>query len=479
MLMRSDCPVCRSEGLAPKARVLLTSGDRSVLATLFQIDDHWLNACEAGLSESAWRRLGVNEGDAVLVRHPPRVESLADVRRRIHGHRLHARAFLAIIADIVAGRYLDIDLATFITACSALPLDRDEMTHLTRAMVDTGERLHWDVPIVIDKHCVGGLPGNRTTPIVVAIVAALGLVMPKTSSRAITSPAGTADVMETLAPVDLDLSLIRHVVETEGGCLAWGGNVRLSPADDILIRIERALDIDTEGQMVASILSKKIAAGSTHVIIDMPVGRTAKVRTGAAARSLADHLEVVAEAFGLKLHCIMTDGSQPVGRGIGPALEARDVLLVLKNAADAPQDLRERALLLAGAALELAGAAAKGEGSDIAAAALADGRAWEKFQRICAAQGGMRVPPRAALTRVWRTHVAGTIDRFDNRRISRLAKLAGAPDDMAAGLDLHVRRGDRVEAGAPLLTIHAESPGNLDYAFDYLAANAGMIGMKG
>ncbi len=478
VLMRADCPVCRSEGLAPRARVLLTAGDRSVLATLFQIDDHWLHADEAGLSESAWRRLGVNDGDTMLARHPPTVDSLADVRRRIHGHRLHDRAFHAIIADVVAGRYLDIDLATFITACSALPLDRDEMTHLTSAMVETGERLHWDAPIVIDKHCVGGLPGNRTSPIVVAIVAALGLVMPKTSSRAITSPAGTADAMETLAPVDLDLALMRRVVESEGGCLTWGGNVRLSPADDILIRIERALDIDTEGQMVASILSKKIAAGSTHVVIDMPVGHTAKVRTKAAARSLAGHLEVVAEAFGLKLRCITTDGSQPVGRGIGPALEARDVLLVLQNAPDAPVDLRERALLLAGAALELAGAAAAGDGGAMAAEVLDDGRAWEKFQRICTAQGGMRVPPRAALTRVWRTHLAGTIDSFDNRRIARLAKLAGAPDDMAAGLELHVRLGDRVPAGAPLLTIHAESPGNLDYAFDYLAANAGMIGIK-
>ena len=476
--MRADCHVCRSEGLAPRARVLLTAGSREVFATLFQIDDHWLGPDEAGLSESAWRRLGVKAGDHITARHPPTVDSLADVRRRIHGHRLHARAFQGIIADIVAGRYVDIDLATFITACSALPLDRDEMVHLTRAMVDTGERLHWNVPIVIDKHCVGGLPGNRTTPIVVAIVAALGLIMPKTSSRAITSPAGTADAMETLAPVDLDLPLMRRVVESEGGCLAWGGTVRLSPADDILIRIERAIDIDTEGQMVASILSKKLAAGSTHVIIDIPVGRTAKVRTKAAARSLAENLVAVAATIGLKLRCVLTDGTQPVGRGIGPALEARDVVLVLTNAPNAPQDLRERALLLAGAALELAGAADEGSGRDLADTVLSDGRAWTKFQRICAAQGGMRTPPVAALTRVWTSHRAGSIGGFDNRRISRLAKLAGAPDDAAAGLDLHVRLGDTVVAGSPLVTIHAESHGEMAYALEYLAANDDMIEIR-
>lgn len=184
----------------------------------------------------------------------------------------------------------------------------------------------------------GGLPGKRTTPIVVAIVASHGLVMPKTSSRAITSPAGTADTMETLAPVDLDLAAMRRAVEQEGACLVWGGSVRLSPADDILIRVERVLDIDAQGQLIASVLSKKIAAGSTHIVIDIPVGATAKVRTDDAAAELADQLTEVGRVFGVTVRCVITDGAQPVGRGIGPALEARDVLAALQGLPDAPND---------------------------------------------------------------------------------------------------------------------------------------------
>ena len=182
------------------------------------------------------------------------------------------------MADVVKGQYSDVHLSSFITAGAAVPFDREETVALTRAMVDAGDRLTWSNGLVLDKHSVGGLPGNRTTPIVVAIVASHGLTMPKTSSRAITSPAGTADTMETLAPVDLDLPAIRRVVEREYGCVVWGGAVRLSPADDILIRVERALDIDSEGQLVASVLSKKIAAGSTHLVLDVPVGPTAKVQ---------------------------------------------------------------------------------------------------------------------------------------------------------------------------------------------------------
>ncbi|ANP45643.1 thymidine phosphorylase family protein [Candidatus Viadribacter manganicus] len=475
VLMRTDCHVCKSEGLAARARVLVRAGTRELIATLYQIENEWLHLDEVGLSEAAWRRLDLKPGEVLDVENTPSVDSLADVRHRIYGGRLDARAFGGIITDIVAGRYADIHLATFIAACSAFPLDVEEITHLTGAMADAGDRLSWGAPVVSDKHCVGGLPGNRTTPIVVAIAASCGLIMPKTSSRAITSPSGTADAMETLAPVDLDVSAMRRVVEAEGGCIAWGGAVKLSPADDVLIRVERALEIDTEGQLIASVLSKKIAAGATHVVLDLPVGPTAKVRTERAAENLTDHICAVASSFGMKTRVLRTDGAQPVGRGIGPALEARDVLAVLKGEPQAPQDLRMRALAIAAAVLELSGAAPQAQGAALAEEALASGRAWTKFQRICAAQGGMRTPPVAPLRRALGAPHSGIVTHINNRKISRLAKLAGAPDDKAAGLEILARLGDQVMAGAPLLIVHAEAPGELDYALGFAAANMDMF----
>lgn len=476
VIMRSDCHVCRSEGLAARSQVLLAAGDRAVQATLFQVDgDALLAPDEAALSEAAWTLLGVQEGDPIHVNHPPTLESLSSVRRRIHGHRLDAEAMAGIVRDVVAGRYSEIHLSAFLTATAAWPLDGDETSHLTQAMIEAGDRLSWNAPIVVDKHSIGGLPGNRTTPIVVAIVAALGLTMPKTSSRAITSPAGTADTMETLTKVDLDIPAMRRVVEAEGGCLAWGGAVRLSPADDIFIRVERVLDIDTEGQLIASVLSKKIAAGSTHVVLDIPVGPTAKVRSEEAGRALGERLVETASRFGLTAVCLQSDGSQPVGRGVGPALEALDVLAVLQNDPDAPDDLRRRACTLAGAVLELAGAAAEGDGFGAAAQALADGRAWSKFQRICEAQGGLRVPPAAALRRPLAATRSGRVVHINNRKVARLAKLAGAPDAKAAGLAVEVRLGQEIAAGDPLLTVHAQTPGELAYALDYAAANLDLV----
>jgi thymidine phosphorylase len=478
VLMRQDCHVCRAEGLAARAQVLLIAEGREVLATLYQVGGDLLAQDEAGLSEAAWARLGVEEGAALSVRHAPPLPSMSSVRRRVYGQRLDTAALEAIVTDIAAGRYTDVHIAAFLTACSALPLDASETVALTQAMVDVGDRLTWKAPVVVDKHSVGGLPGNRTTPIVVAIGAANGLLMPKTSSRAITSPAGTADTMETLAPVDLDVPAMRGVVEREGACLVWGGSVRLSPADDVLIRVERVLDVDTQGQLIASVLSKKIAAGSTHVVVDIPVGPTAKVRSDDAGVELGDRLTEVAAAFGVTLRCQLTDGAQPVGRGIGPALEARDVLAVLQGQQDAPADLKRRACALAGAALELGGAAAIGEGFALAEATLADGRAWSKFQRICDAQGGLRTPPRAALVRPVVATRSGRIVQINNRTVARLAKLAGAPDDKAAGVEMRVRLGDEVAKGQPLLFVHAEAPGELAYALDYAAANPEMIELE-
>ena len=466
--MRRDCPVCRSEGFTTQARVQLTAGRRSIVATLSVVDGDWLAENVAGLSESAWASLGAQPGQLVTVTHAPPLDSLSHVRAKVYGNALGGAEFSAIISDVAAGHYSDLHLATFITACAGDRLDLAETVSLTKAMIGVGDRIDWGRPLVVDKHCVGGLPGNRTTLLVVPIVAACGLTMPKTSSRAITSPAGTADTMEVLAPVNLDVRSMRRVVERTGGCIVWGGSVRLSPADDILIRVERPLDLDSEGQLVASVLSKKAAAGSTHVLIDLPVGATAKVRSAQAAAALGRRLQEVGSAIGLHVALRVTDGEQPVGRGIGPALEARDVLAVLQGTPEAPADLRERALRLAADILEMGGAAPAGGGLTLATQVLADGRAWATFQAICAEQGGLRSIPVATHRHTVASPSTGRVSRIDNRLLARAAKLAGAPTAAAAGIDVHARLGDQVEAGQPLFTLHAQAPGELAYALQFI-----------
>ncbi|MAT85144.1 MAG: thymidine phosphorylase [Gammaproteobacteria bacterium] len=473
--MREDCAVCRSEGFESQSRIRIEGNGRSLVATLNVVRADWLGHGEAGLSDAAWRQLGADQPCDIEVSHPHTIESFGAVRGRLFGRPVTGGEFRAVIEDITARRYSDVQLSAFVASCVGPGVSRDEVVSLTRAMVDVGQTLRWDRPVVFDKHCVGGLPGNRTSPLVVAIAAACGLIMPKTSSRAITSPAGTADTMETLTDVELSLPDMRRVVEREGGCLVWGGSVNLSPADDVLIRVERVLDLDGEAQLVASVLSKKLAAGSTHALIDVPVGPTAKVRDAAGAEALSDLLRFVGSSLGLTVDVLVTDGTQPVGRGIGPALEAWDLLGVLQGRADAPADLRERAAALAGAILERGGVCGPGEGVDTALAVLADGRAWRKFQAICEAQGGLREPLRAPHRAPAFAARSGRVVNIDNRRLARLAKLAGAPQAPTAGVELLVHLGDRVQADQPVLYVHAEAPGELAYALTYLDSHPELI----
>jgi thymidine phosphorylase len=261
---------------------------------------------------------------------------------------------------------------------------------------------------------------------------------------------------------------IRKVVDRENGCLCWGGTVMLSPVDDILIRIERALDVDSFGQMICSVLSKKKAAGSTHVVIDIPVGKTAKVRTDKDAEKLKYYFKVVAAALGLHVKVLVTDGSQPVGRGIGPALEALDVLSVLKGEKKAPQDLRQRSLQIAGELLELTGKVRTGKGLAQATEILESGKAYEQFKAICLAQGAFRLPKLAVFKKNILAPRSGTVREIDNRRLARIAKLAGAPQDPGAGLLLLCPLGTRVNKGDVLYRIYAQASGELHYAMNYL-----------
>ena len=483
--MRKDCHVCRAEGFSAKTRlrltsdsreVLVTSDSREVLVTLNIVENSKLPAGQIGLSDVAVKRLNCVDGDAIYISHSPMLESLSFVRKKIFGSTLSRTEIHAIICDISEHKYSDIEIASFLSICAGKRLTTDEIVNLTQAMVACGKRLSWNGNTkVFDKHCIGGLPGNRTTPIVVAIASAAGLVIPKTSSRAITSPAGTADTMESLTNVNLTLKEMEQVVEQTGACLAWGGAVNLSPADDMLIRIERALDLDGEGQLIASVLSKKIAAGSTHSIIDIPVGKTAKVRTLDSAKRLSQMFTDVGKACGIDVRCLITDGSKPIGAGIGPSQEAQDIIAVFECASDAPQDLRERALFLSAHLLDMKNEYGFEKALAEATSILDSGKALHQFNKILFAQGGRKPLGVAAYRHVELAPQKGTLIEIDNRKLARLAKLAGAPFSLNSGLRLQVNVGSKIKQGGALFTLYSDSQGEMNYALDYYQSNSQMF----
>ncbi len=312
--------------------------------------------------------------------------------------------------------------------------------------------------------------------IVAPVVAAHGLLIPKTSSRAITSPAGTADTMEVLARVDLTEDEMRAVVERCGGCMIWGGRVNLSPADDVMISVERPLGVDTPEQMVASIMSKKVSAGSNHLVVDMPVGASAKIRDAAAALRLRKLFEFVAARMGLAIEIVATDGSRPIGHGVGPLLEARDVLAVLEGQPDAPRDLADKAALLAGRLLEVDPEVRGGCGEGLARELIASGAARRKLDEMIEAQGPSPLNAKlGTLTHEVTATRAGRVAAINCERIARVARLAGAPTDPGAGLELLKAVGDDVRAGDPLYRIYGDEPSEFGFAVDAAADQSGFL----
>jgi len=470
----------RSTALRPEvfrgfSRVELRSNAKVLLATLILTDDGMVAPDELGLAEPVFRRFGEPAGSTVTVTPAPPPESLDAVRAKIQGHPLSDTEIKAIIQDIAHYRYSDMEIAAFLMG-SASFMTSGELLALSRAMAEAGTQLKWERQIVVDKHCIGGIPGNRTSMIVVPIVAAHGLTIPKTSSRAITSPAGTADTMEVLARVDIGVEAMTEVVNACHGCLVWGGHVNLSPADDILISVERPLAIDTREQMVASIMSKKLAAGSSHLLIDLPVGPSAKLAGASEAMRLRKLFEFVGDHFGIAVEVIISDGHQPIGNGVGPVLEAHDVMAVLQNDADAPRDLREKSLRLAAHLLEYDPDLRGGTGYARARELLDSGAALKQMHKIIEAQG-----PSGAKTEVGNMTADvsaphdGVIEAIDCLRLNRLARTAGAPIDKGAGIKLFKKIGDRVEQGEPLYRIHAFDDAQFALALAAAKSDAGYL----
>jgi thymidine phosphorylase len=425
-----------------------------------------LGGDEIGLSAEAFDELGLPEGSEVTIRRTPSPESRAALTRKIQGGELTEAQYHTLIRDIVEARYPDGEVAAFLVAATQ-KLSDDEVVALARVRSRFAQKITWPDRIVVDKHSMGGIPGSRITLIVVPIVAAHGaFLMPKTSSRAITSAAGTADAMEALARVELNPAELRACVETARGCIAWNGRLNHSVVDDVMNAITRPLGIDSNRWSVASILSKKLTAGSTHVIVDLPYGPRAKLKSEAEAAELAQLFETVGAGLGLVVNAFPTDGSRPIGRGIGPALECRDVGWVLSNDPQAPADLVEKALFFASRILAwdpALGSVAAGRAR--AEELLRSGAARAAFERIIDAQG-RREPPVAPglLVHTVRSPKAGVITEIDGWAVAGIARRAGAPFDKAAGIDLRRHVGDRVAVGDPLFAIHASASSDLDEA---------------
>ncbi len=429
---------------------------------------------EIGISNEISSIMNIRDKQVVEVGASQLSKSNLILKKKLKGARLSAKELNLIISEIVQNNLSEAELAYFVAAEKAQGMTMKETIALTNAMVKNGNKLNFKNKIVADKHCIGGIAGNRTTPIIVSICASAGLTLPKTSSRAITSAAGTADVIETISNIEFSIKKLKKVVEKTNACLAWGGSLNLAPSDDKIIHVERILGLDIEPQLLSSIISKKVSAGSSHVLIDIPYGKGAKIATRKKAKKLAKKFKQVGKEFSLKIKCVFTRGNKPVGNGIGPVLEMKDILDVLKNR-NCPEDLKEKSLYLSSQLMSLCGIKnSKKKAREI----LSSGRAYEKFKEIINTQNSKPLQSKdfdkqikklktAKHKKIIKANKTGNIKFIDNKKINSLCRVLGTPETASAGCYIHKKSG-KVEKGQEILTIYSESKTKLNDAIKYI-----------
>lgn len=440
-------------------------GKRSTTA-LLNVSD-LVSSGEAVLSSNLKDKLKASDGEELNIVYASSPESVRSIRRKMDNEKLSKDEINSIVVDILENRLSKIEISAWLTALYINGMDIEEIAAFTESMVDTGDRVVFDRTPVYDFHSLGGVPGNKITPIVVSIVAAAGLMLPKTSSRAISSACGTSDFVETFCDVEMDADTLKKISEEVGGVLAWGGAMNLAPVDDMVIKVEHPLGINPRAQMLASILSKKLAIGATHLVVDIPTGSGTKVPTIEVARAYARDFMDLGEKLNIHIECAITYADQPVGSAIGPKLEARECIRILEGEKH-PASVIEKACDIAGIILEMGGIT---NGGERARELLESGAALTKFKEIVAAQNGNYdiksddLVPGEFVTDVTSTK-SGYVHAISNKDLVSIAKAAGSPSDKGAGLLLMKKKGQRVEKGETLFQIYGDNKAKVDRARD-------------
>ncbi len=460
-------------GLFPLDRVELKAvGSSRKIVTVVDVTDSMVKPNQLGVFKSVKEKLSLDGKSRIRVTPVPKLVSLVYIKKKLNGEELREKEIREIISDMGKNALSEIETSAFVSAVFVHGYTLDETVAMTKALAENGKEIKISKKPVVDKHCIGGTNG-RTTMIVVPIVASAGCFIPKTSSRSITSAAGTADVMEVLADVSLSMNKIKSITENIGGVIAWGGALDLAPVDDEIIKIEHPFSLDPPGQVIASVMAKKASVGSRFVVIDLPVGPDVKIHTKEKAEDMARKFIAVGKHLGIKVQAVLTDGTHPCGKVFGPALEAKYVMQILEG--EFFDDLAQKSCELAGILLELCGKAKKGKGYTIAKEILESGRALKKMQQIIKAQGRHYLKsskmPKLKLGKDVLSTGSGTIDKINVRKCNTVARIAGAPADKEAGLYLYVEEGNILKKKQPLFRIFSKNKRKLKLALDYAKKN--------
>jgi pyrimidine-nucleoside phosphorylase len=402
------------------------------------------------------------------------------IARKRDGAALNAEQIRAFVRGATDGSVPSYQVSALLMAIVWRGLDDDETVELARAIVESGKTLDLSAlrRPVLDKHSSGGV-GDKVTLVLAPLVAACGAIFGKMSGRGLGHTGGTLDKLESIPGFRVQLpqgEFLRQLERIGVGVVSQSD--RVAPADRVLYALRDVTGtVLNDGLIAASIMAKKVAGGTSALVLDLKVGRGAFMADLPHARNLGRLCRLIGVAYGRPTTCIYTAMDAPLGCAIGNRIEVEEAWRVLCG--EGPDDVRETVLTLAAALLPLADLGLdETQARRRAEAALAEGRAAEHFERWCYVQGGRWKPgeyPRLAAHEVRASH-AGFVTAIDALAVGRAAQLSGAGrrtvDDVidpAAGVMLQCRVGDEVSAGDLLASVFARDSRRRAQARDALA----------
>lgn len=394
------------------------------------------------------------------------------IRKKMKGETISYDEMFAIIKDISENKLDDTMMTYYVASSFFYPTTDEEMYQTAKAMAECGVMFKYPKgEIIADKHCIGGVPWNETTMILIPLIASLGIKIPKNFSKSITSPAATGECVNVLMNINFNKEGIEKLVKDQNCCLVRWGGLDLAPADDKLIKVQYPLSMQSRAKVVSSIMAKKYAMGVTHSLIDIPVGPTAKVSSMKEAKDWKKKFEYVGKKLWMKMSVQITEANEVIGNGVGAVMQVREVLRILQQHPERAMDLESKVIFLASKIIEEVGLEKGKEAVKLATHQLVSWAAWEKMQAIIKAQGGNPEVNSESLP-LW-AHTFDVIAEkdwvlkmIDLHDINAVCRKLGCPVIDQAGLYLYKKTGDKIKKGEVICKLYAQDEVKLKHGIE-------------
>ncbi len=479
------------------------TGDQKQASVNADLTNELVRPWYIGIMKDTHEKYQINHGDVIWIQYTKTSEiSVLAIKKKLLGKKLTEEEVEAIIKDISDNKLSKTMLAYYVATSFLQEEDEDELFWSTKYSAKYGEQLNFGAEkweIIADKHCIGGVPWNETTMILIPIIASLGIKIPKTFSKAITSPAATGECVEVLMGIQNNKQEIYETVEKTWWCLSWGGGLALAPANNAIMEVTYPIAMEPYSKMVSSITAKKYAMGVSHCLIDIPVGDTAKVDQEDADK-IAYYFNMLAKKLGMKMKVVFTNADQPIGQGIGAVLQAKEAIAILQNHPSKSESLEVKTIQLASEIIALAGLAEWEQAKNLAREQLKNGKARAKFLEIARVQNSFGententknnkkysqyyswtledlTPEKFILAKHSKDIIITsseqedgtmTLKNIDMKKLGSIARTLWCPLDYQAGIYLHHRLGAKLKKWAVLMTLYSNDEFKLEQAVQRL-----------